>query len=174
MDRNYWDVYPEDRVIRPFSSLYEEDNKEDRKENKKENKKEKSSRIMWGLRMLTVPTKDNPLWRMTNEERLDELSNILSQDELDKVIELRKAYVDAKMSYVMKRYLFYQDLLEQREDYMSTLSYTTDSDKLDDMLARTKKIWDEFMKIKKELEVEEDSGYVKGSREESATEKGLL
>lgn len=74
----------------------------------------------------------------------------------------------------MKRYLFYQNLLEQREAYMATLNYETHSDKLDDMLARTKKIWDEFMKIKKELEVEEDSGYVKGAREESATEKGLL
>ena len=129
---------------------------------------------MWGLKMLTLPTKDNPLWRMTKEERLSELDRILSKEDIDKILELEQEYIKSKMSYIMKRYLFYQNLLEQREAYMATLNYETHSDKLDDMLARTKKIWDEFMKIKKELEVEEDSGYVKGAREESATEKGLL
>lgn len=165
MNSIYWDVYPGDRVIRPFSTLYAEDKSKD---------KSKSSSIMWGLRMLTVPTKDNPLWRMTRIERIEELSTIYKPEELEKILSLEAPYVNAMASYIMRRYMFYQNLLEQREEYMATLTYAENANQLDDMLVKTKKIWDEFMKIKKELEVEEEAGHVQGGREESASEKGLI
>ena len=166
INNNYWDAFPAERVVRPFSALYNLDKSKGRKT---------SSSIMWALTMLTDPATYNPLSRMTREERLEELLNsYIGQKELDDVLELEEEFVNFKLSYIKKRYRFYQSLLEDRERYMKTLSYDTHASQLDSMLVNTKKIWDEFLKIKKEVDVEEVSYHTKGNREESASEKGLI
>jgi hypothetical protein len=161
---NYWDVHAADKLVRPFSSLYEED---------KTKTKKHSSNLMWCLLLLTDPSKANPLSRMNREERLAELSHTLSPDPT-LLVDLEEEFAEYKLSYIKKRYRFYQKLLEERERYMGTLSYDTHAQQLDTMLVNTKRIWDEFLKIKKELDVEEQSYYTKGNREESAAEKGLI
>lgn len=163
---SYWDVQPADRVVRPFSALYDLD--------KSKNKKQ-SSTIMWALKLLTDPSKDNPLSRMTREERIDELtSTFLPQSDLDKVLSLEEEYKNNNLSYIKRRYVFYQNMLEAREKFMASLTYESNANQLDSMLEKTKKIWDEFLKIKKELDVEEATYHTKGNREESAGEKGLI
>lgn len=130
---------------------------------------------MWGLFLYCSASKYNPMHNMTKSEREDELLNsYLSEEQFGKIKELEKQYEDFTLSYLQKRFRFYQNILEQREDYMSTLTYEKHADRLDDMLVKTKKIWDEFMKIKKELEAEENEGTAQGGREESASEKGLI
>ena len=166
IDSNYWDVYPEDRVVRPFSDLYNKD---------KSREKKSSSNVMWGLRMLTDPNKENLLYRMSRSSRLEELKeNYLSDSEFNLMLKYEDDYSQCRLSYVKKRLAFYQKILEDREAYMNTLTYEEHSDKLDDMLAKSGKIWAEYLKIKKEVEIEEQVGHVQGGREESASEKGLL
>jgi uncharacterized protein (DUF2132 family) len=163
---NYWDVYPGQRVITPFALLYNED---------KSAKKLKSSQVMWALNMYCSSKKDNPMHNMTLEEREQELlENYITQEQLNTVIALEPAFVAQSLSYLQKRFRFYLRILEQREEYMGTLKYSTHASTLDDMLAKTKKIWDDILTIKKQLGAEEDEAQVKGGREESASEKGLL
>lgn len=165
-DINYWQINNGVSIIYPFSELYKSDKSKD---------KHKSSRIMWALEMYCRTDKENPMRNMSKSEREAELLySFISDDDLTTVKDLEKSFVDFKLSYVNKRFKFYQTILEQREEYMSTLSYDTNADLLDDMLVRTPKIWSEFMKIKKELDAEEEAGHVQGGREESAAEKGLL
>jgi len=159
---NYWDVHAGDQLVHPFSALYAADTSKQKK---------KSSDMMWALLMLTDPSKANPLSRMTRDERLDELSSFIR---LEDILEYEEAFVEFKLSYLKKRYRFYQAMLEAREKYMQTLTYEANASQLDNMLVQTKKIWDEFLKIKKELDVEDLEYHTKGSREESATEKGLI
>lgn len=163
---NYWQINNGMSVIYPFNELYKSDKSKD---------KHKSSKVMWALEMYCRTDKENPMRNMSKTERESELLySFISEDDLETVKTLEKAFVDYKLSYINKRYKFYQTILEQREEYMSTLSYDNNANTLDDMLVRTPKIWSEFIKIKKELDAEDELGHVQGGREESASEKGLL
>jgi len=166
MQANYWEVHPNLYKITGFNSLYKND---------KSKNKTSSSNVMWALEMLCSNDSKNIMKNMTRSEREAELlDNYINDEEMSQVLELEKQFVEHNLSYLAKRYRFYQGLLEQREDYMASLNYEKHASQLDDMLVRTPKIWGEFMKIKKELEAEELTGHVQGGREESASEKGLI
>ena len=162
----YWEIYPGQRVKKPFALLYNQD--------KSKNKKI-SSDIMWGLDLYCSMKKSNPLHNMSKEERQAELlETFLTSEQLDKVIELEDAWVEQNLSYLQRRFRFYQRLIEQREEYMGTLTYPKDTDVIEKMLSSTKKIWDDVLSIKTKLDEEDLDVQVKGGREESASEKGLL
>ena len=163
---NYWDTHPNINNLSCFRELYTSD---------KSKEKTSSSNVMWALEMLCTNDSKNVMRNMTRNEREQELlDNYLTSEEFEKVLAYEKDFENYKMSYLSKRFRFYQKLLEQREDYMAGLNYETNASQLDDMLVRTPKIWGEFLKIKKELDAEELVGHVQGGREESASEKGLI
>ena len=102
---NYWDCHPGDRVT--YRPLFDKD--------KSKNKKD-SSEIMWALNMLCSNSKDNPLKNMSREERLQELeTSYVTQEQIKKVLEWEEKYAENNLSYLQKRFRFYQKMLEQRK-----------------------------------------------------------
>ncbi|HMT02013.1 MAG TPA: hypothetical protein PKD00_01675 [Burkholderiales bacterium] len=164
INTNYWDTFPGQRIT--FALLYNTD---------KSKNKVNSSEIMWALYMYTTNKVDNVLHNMSKQEREEELlMNYVTPEQFQTVLELEDMYVEHNLSYLQRRFRFYQKMLEQREEYMSTLNYATHAQVLDDMLSKSKKIWDDVINISKQLDVEANEAHVKGGREESATEKELL
>jgi hypothetical protein len=68
----------------------------------------------------------------------------------------------------------WEDKLERRNDFLSDIQYSIDTyEMLDKMLSQTKKLWDEYLRVKKEVMTSGEGGSVEGDEEESDSEKML-
>jgi hypothetical protein len=139
---------------------------------------EKAGRLMWAIWLTEDPS--SRLYGLGLEVRRDNVAkNYLKNADFD--FEQYNWLIDAYRKYAMsnktRMYADYQEVMDRRHKYLMELSieYSENSKEIDDMMLKTKKIWDELEKIEKEyLSEQEGSTKTKGDSQESAAELGLI
>jgi hypothetical protein len=143
----------------------------------KEGQKE-AGRLMWAIWLTEDP--DSRLYSLGLEVRRDNvIKHYLKNPDFDfsEYDWLVDAYRKYNMSTKARMYADYQEVMSRRHKYLMELAvdYSVNSKEIDDMMLKTKKIWDELEKIEKEyLSEKEGTSRTKGDAQESAAELGLI
>lgn len=139
---------------------------------------EKAGKIMWAIWLTEDPS--SRLYSLGIEVRRDNVIKHYLKDKtfnFDDYDWLVYAYRKHSMSHKTRMYADYKEVMDKRHKYLMELSidYAENSKEIDDMMLKTKKIWDELAKIELEyLTEQEGTNKVKGDAQESATELGLI
>ena len=161
---SFWDLNPQLKAIPPFSKLYRSD--------KSKNKKISSSKG-WAV-FLYAETSQRSLFNMYPEDEkrklIEEEFNISIKD-LKEEIDWYKENAIPNEAKLLEQY---RQFLTRRIEFITTQEYNFETqEQLDRAASQSKRIWDDYLKVKKEYDdYEEKQG--QGGRELSATEQGLI
>lgn len=173
--KNFWEANKDFLLF--FKDIYDND---------KSKGKTESSLKMWCIAFYTESKKENIYANMTNEEKKriivesylkHEGVKITDPKEVKKIIDwdLDAPYIERYLNTVTvkpkKLLRKWEDKLEERQLFINSQSYNKDTyDMLDDMMTKTAKMWQEYARIKKDID-EEESVQGLGGAEESFLEK---
>jgi len=179
-DLNFWEANPNFKSIKEFKLFRDSD---------KSKGKDHSSRIMWAIALLCDKNIENT-WRNTPEE---EAKPLLAEDLIgikdfnwDSISDLVYIYETRVLSLPEKDLRNFEKKLHERQQFIDNTKYTLDSfddngkpvkgtaGQLDKMLADTNKIYAQLQELKAIYEKAEEEGHVRGGREESASEQGII
>lgn len=177
-EANFWEVNPQFTAINPFRQLWKGD---------KSRGKGTTSKLMWAIALVFHPKSD--LYHITESKYLiaKDLLGVKEKD-ADKFWKdnkyLTDAFVDAALTQAEKSLIAWENRLKDRDEFLSNQHYTfgyTDENgieykdntkALDDMAAKTAKLYEEYFKIRKELNEEE--AIKKNSKIKSPTASGEI
>lgn len=175
IDKNYWKVNSPFMLF--FKDIYDNDKSKD---------KTLSSLKMWCIAFYTESKEENIYNNMTNDEKkriivesfLKKMGiKINEPEEVKKVIDwdLDAKYIETYLNIVTpkskKLLRKWEDKLEERQLFINSQIYDKSTyDMLDDMMTKTAKMWQEYARIKKDIDEEESVQGFAGS-EESFLEK---
>lgn len=174
---NFWEANPQLAHYPPFSSLYKRD---------KSKGKTSSSNEMWGVFFYCENSDRSRFYRMNEELRKENISKEFTIDFSDELVqECITQYPIQAMTAIEVALKQYEDWLIKRTDFITKQKYTFDyidddgihkgnTEQLDKMAAQSKKIWDDYIAIKKQFDEEKGKGRLRGGRKLSASEQGLL
>jgi hypothetical protein len=180
---NFWEMNPFVRFISPFNKLYEIEN---------------SSHYAWAMWMMCDPDEtENTLYRQPPEIRKETISRIYPDIDWDNEIfnECMDAYPFECMNAVERALLEEKESLRERAKLIRDTPYTLDETKvtlgkdgsekaivikgtatqLDAMRTKSKKIYEDLEELLAKFTAQKStSAKVKGGRDETPTEKGLI
>lgn len=181
IDTIFWDYNPQFKIVSPFKSLYNSD---------KSRGKKNSSNIMWAIALCYHPKSD--LYNLDDKEvRVFEMIKDKSF-KLKDYTEHIEEFKNAALSQSEKSLVAWDDRLRSRDSFLEGQEYTFGYDEifydndgesttrsfksnvkdLDDMLARTAKLYQEYFKIKKELNEEDQTSKGRGGKNLSLSDSG--
>jgi hypothetical protein len=166
---NFWDVLPEFRAIDVFDRFYKGD---------KSNKHEYSSGIMWAIAFCM--RKESPMYNLPNKWELA-AKDIANDDKIkwDKYEDIIYMFKQSYMTQAERSLLAWEELMFKRDKYLKEQRYYFDeymtddggdnvksrtgqfitirgtADQLDKAFSTTPKMYNDYHKIKKEIEDDE-------------------
>lgn len=160
-DNNFWDLYPEFKVIEPFKNKYKTD---------KSKAKKDSSTFMWFIafcyskiskfRNLATDGVDGKHYVVGLDYCGDNNFYNNNKEDLDEAIE---KFINIQYTSAERHLKTWDDLLDKRTAFLKEQDYDLDTyDDLDKMAVGTAKVYETIKKIKEELSKEEGSGIAKG------------
>jgi len=161
---NFWEVNKNFLALEEFKSLHDSD---------KSKKKEESSLLMWCLSLLLHP--DSILFNVSISDRKKIIAKEYMHNEkfdwktVDKLIQ---TYQKLILSSGQRQLVIWTRLMDEKSEYMSTLSYKDNWEEIEKMLLSNSKLYMELARISEQLEKEGIEGEVKGNAEESDSERG--
>lgn len=164
---NFWEINPQLTLINPYKTIW----KKDRTKNKA-----KSSDLAWAV-FLYAETSQNTIFSRYNQ---DERKVILEEEfnvKLDSPIakELIEFYENNCLDDIEKQLKDYEDFLKRRTAYILSQDWNLETaSELDRAASQSKKIWDDYIKIKKEFDAHQEKAHIEGNRQMSALEEGVL
>lgn len=163
---NFWEVNPQLIDLGPFKTLYKSDKTKD---------KRKSSQIAWGVFLYAETSERSLLARIEEEEKLEILKNDFYFDpENEKHAECVEFYRKYYMTPIAKLLTDYENFLQKRVKYITSLDYTLENaEQVDKIASNSKKIWDDYFKIKDQFDKENQKNTF-GQGKLSASEKNIL
>jgi len=174
-NNNFWDYAAQFKVVSPFKELYSSD---------KSRGKKSSSNIMWAISLCyhpasdlyNLPDKEDRVFDMVKDKSF-KLKDYEEQIELFKDMCLTQAQksLESWDTRMRQRDVFLKDQeynFDQYDDLGKTIKGT--ADQLDKMAANTGKLYQEFFKIKKELNEEEQTAKGKGGKNLSLSDSGEI
>lgn len=179
-DLNFWEANPNFKSIRLFREFMLND---------KSKNKDYSSRIMWAIALCYDKHPENTWKNMEMEEKKALLVTDVIEDEKfnwDDVADLEFCYQDRVLTLPEKDLVLFEQKLHKRQVFMDTTEYSWDdfdesgkkimgtAKQLDDMMANTKKLYDQLKQLKSEFMESLEEEHVRGGRTESASEQGLI
>lgn len=175
---NFWEQCPQFTTIQPFKKLYSSD---------KSRGKKVSSDLMWAIALIHHP-KSDMFYIPMKEERLAIDMLKVKKSEVDQFWEDNAVYVDAMKETILtqaqKSLIAWEDRLKDRDRFLKEQRYhfgytnadgvefKSNAKDLDDMLAKTGKLYDEYFKIQKVIE-EDDIKSSKTNKGYDASEAGI-
>jgi len=172
-DENFWELNPQFKII--LKDFYDKD---------KSVNKTKSSKIMWAFYFRDHPKSD---FYYLNDKDItiarDWLKNPRFNWETD--IDVEKRFMDSILTQGEKSFVAWNETMKKRDLFMHDQDFSLDAfdengklvkgtaDQLDKMLANTSKLYQEYFKIKKELEQEEIKRG-KGNKPKSLSDSGEI
>lgn len=168
---SFWIVHPQFKSLGIFKNMYESD---------PSNKRWDSSKKMWAIAFLVDNSKFNKFKNFPEEDRKKLIEEGIMGDKkfkwgsLQKYIEL---YEDSELSTLRRSLRILNIKVEDRNNFLSTITYTVENAKeIDSIIANTDKIFDLILKLEKQIEKEESeqSGAVRGGRQESLSEQKTI
>jgi len=177
-DNNFWEVNPQFTAINPFKKIWAPD---------KSRGKKVSSDLMWAIALLNHPKSD--LYYIPNKEEKITVDFLkIKKSEVDSFWEENKylvdAFKDAVLTQADRSLLAWETFMKERDEFLEQQKYTfgyinedgiefKDNVKsLDEMRARTAKMYSEYFQIKKEVE-EEDVKNSSNKKGYSSSEAGI-
>lgn len=179
---NFWEVNPQLQVISPFKELYREDSSR---------KKKNSSDLMWFIALCNDP--DSKFRNIPSEDKVeligeDFFSDVnfykAHQDQLDDLSASYQLYTETAAQRALREW---EEKIIERARFIKNTTFSMDeydesgklrkgtADQLDKMLANTKKLFDDYQRILKDLRAEEEEGgSLKGGAEESLSDSGEI
>jgi len=161
---NFWTIHPQLKLLGEFKNLYDAD---------KSKGKEKSSALMWAIFLIYDP--DSEFFNFELQDKVDMVSKDFltfkfKESDYKEII----SFYTANLMTAAKRQLYvWNRKLDEKTNYLETLTYETDSEIIEKLLASNKKLYDDYEAISKRME-QEQSGVVKGGAEESLSEQGTI
>ena len=165
----FWEVCPEFRILEIFDSLYIKD---------KSTKHEDSSNLMWAIAFCL--RKESPMYNLPNKWELAAKDIVLNEKlKWDKYEDLIMAFKASYMSQAERSLLSWEELMSKRDTYLKDQRYYFDeylldenednkksrtgqfitirgtADQLDRAFSTTPKMYNDYYKIKKEIEDDE-------------------
>jgi len=178
LDNQFWQYNPQFTAMNPFRKLYKSD---------KSRNKRVSSDLMWAITLIYHPESD---WYNLPDKEAMAAKDILKNKELDWSVheELVTAFKDMCLSQAEKSLLAWDTRMKDRDKFLEGQSYTFGEDyvdddgvmhttksnvkELDEMAARTSKLYQEYFKIKADLEREDT--IKKGTKISSLSDSGEI
>jgi len=166
---NFWIANPASRTIKEINTVYEQD---------KSAEKAKSSLLMWGVTMLI-----HPRFPATCNLEYDARLKLVNDDFLDKIKldpevthkELIVAYEKGILTRLERIAKEWGDKLDERFKLLREIKYDlANAEDLDKMMARTDKLWQQYITCLKDLDMESAKSQVQGGAVESLLESGLI
>ena len=176
---NFWQFNPQFLSIEPFKSFYKDD---------KSKGKKKSSDIMWAIALVNHPESD--IYYISDKyERVAE--DMLGEDisVWGKYSKLVEEFLDAALTQAQKSMHSWNQAMIDRDKFLSKQRYHFEEEvedeegniriiksnvkELDEMRGRTAKLYQDYLKIKKELE-EDAITRGKGQKIKSLSDEGSI
>jgi hypothetical protein len=161
---DFFDSYPELAYKLPFRTL-----------KNKFNKKE-ASELCWYVYLYS--SLDSEFRTFPPDKRREELETHFLKREVHELPEVQTAleeYDNNMISLAKRNFKKWEDKLTERQQFIDETPYTVSTfDMLDKLMASTSKMWDMFLKLKAELDKEDEESKVYGGVELSDSEKGLI
>lgn len=164
-ESSFWLVEPQLKYL--FNDVFDSD---------KSSKKQKSSDIMWAIALLIEPSS-----KFANLS-LKERKNLIAKDFLKnekfkwedhkETIENYKRY---NLTAAEKALIAWEEKMIERQEFIKGTKYDEETaEMLDKMLGNTKKLFDDYQRILKDLNNSEGEGDTFGGAQESAQERGVI
>lgn len=179
-DLNFWEANPNFKSIKEFRLFMETD---------KSKNKDYSSRVMWAIAFCCDKSIENTWRNVPMEEAMPLLAeDVIGEKDFDwaAISDLIYIYESRVLSLPEKDLRNFEKKLHERQQFIDKTAYTLDSfdengkplkgtaTQLDKMMADTNKIYAQLQELKAIYEKAEEEGHVRGGREESASELGLI
>jgi hypothetical protein len=185
IDMNWWELNPQFIIFYPYSELYKRDKSKD---------KTKSSKDMWCIFFCSDPDEElNKFYRIPLENRKEMLSDTYNKhiewnDEL--IEECLERYPHDWLSAVERALKEEIDSMVERAKLMRETAYTLDrtivddkgftanikgtAKQLDDMRAKTPKLYENYEKLEQQFLKSKSEKRVRGGRRQSKSEQKLM
>ena len=177
---NFWDVNPNFKSIDEFKHLWRTD---------KTPKKIRSSRIMWAIALCYDKHIENTWRNEDDEDKLPLLAkDVIGEEDFnwDNIEDLMYIYQQRVLTKPERDLVQFEAKMRERQKFIDRTEYTLDSydengkpikgtaAQLDKMLVDSDKIYKRHEELKALYERSEEEGHVRGGREESASEAGVI
>jgi hypothetical protein len=166
---NFWVSNPQTLIHPVLKSLYDKD---------KSKKKEESSKIMYALCFYLDVSESNKVYgHVPPEDRKVLIARQFLKDESfkwDKYLEETETLKTLMLTPAQVSLFNFYNKLKQRDDFIRNTDYSIENSKeLDAMMVNTKRIWDQYFVIMKEVS-KEASTVQKGGKNLSLSDKGAI
>jgi hypothetical protein len=168
---NFWVLHPQLSLDARFRTVHEED---------KSKHKTHSSRLMYGLVFLVDPSPENKFYNLTEVDKKYLIAQeIFGNKEFnweDEKIEALIRHIEDFVLTPAKRSLRnWKKKLEERDQMLAEIKYSLENaTELDKILAQTDKLYSQYERVAKALEVENQESKVRGGRQLSLSDKGEI
>lgn len=164
-DTIFWKVNPQFLATSPFKELYNSD---------KSRNKKNSSNIMWAISLCYHPESD--IYYMSDKENrvFDMIKD--KSFKLDDYFNHIEVFKDMCLSQAQKSLISWEEFMVKRDKFIKTQEYNMDTGlDLDKMASATAKLYQDYFKIKKEVDEEKLSNKTgRGGKQLSLSDAGEI
>ena len=160
---NFWDINQELQYWSPYNELIKEEGKR------------RSSRIMQAIYKIYDPKssyQNSSKDRTEKQMQKDIAENYLNEKDFEwsKYKKLIQAYKKDSKTFLEKELEYWEIELLQRREYQRTLPWDTSAKEKDSLLVTQDKLFESYLKIKKQLEEERENSTTHGNTHRSLLE----
>lgn len=138
--------------------------------------KRKSSDLAWAVYLYAETSHKTNFSKYPQTER-KKILNLEFDIDLDSKYakEMIEFYEENCLDDMEKQLKDYEDFLKRRTQFIISQEWNLETGaELDRAASQTKKIWDDYLKIKKEFEAHQEKSQIEGGRQLSAIEDGTI
>tara|TARA_E500000305_G_scaffold110565_1_gene118946 strand:+ start:2204 stop:2725 length:522 start_codon:yes stop_codon:yes gene_type:complete len=166
IEANFWKLNPQLRIPLPFAAIYKQD---------KSKSKSKSSQVMWAIALLVDP--DSKFSNISYNNRQSMIAKDYLKDEKFNWSGYKEAIVFYERSLISpakRQLMVWEKKMDEKTLYLDTLTYEDNADTIEGLLKTNVKLFEDYERLLKLVDKENNEGSTKGGAEESASEKGLI
>jgi len=163
---NFWSANPQLKVPEHFADIYKKD---------KSKTKGKSSQIMWAIALLVDP--DSKFSNISYANRQKMIAKDFLKNEEFKWDDYTEAIVFYERSLITpakRQLMVWNKKMDEKTLYLDVLTYEDNADTIEGLLKTNVKLFEDYERLLKLVDKENNEGATKGGAEESASEKGLI
>ena len=169
-DKTFWELNPSMIYMKPFSTLYNDDETKD---------KQISSKQMWYVVFMEDPDEEeNKFYRIPEKDRSEMLKETMLDGinvETDLINECRFQYPSLCLDSIERTLKEQKEHLLRRSKSLTELPYTLDTMKdIDNAYSRNLKIYEDFKRIETLFNQSKKEQTARGGRQLTMSEKKLL
>jgi len=165
-DVNFWKLNPQLKVPQEFADILKQD---------KSKNKSKSSQIMWAIALLVDP--DSKFSNISYQTRRDMISRDFLKNSKFDWDSYKGAIVFYERSLITpakRQLMVWNKKMDEKTLYLDILTYEDNADTIEGLLKTNVKLFEDYERLLKLVDKENNEGSTKGGAEESASEKGLI